>query len=112
MRGRAREVGTSVATGGEHRVLGVEAMQRPVLETERDHPATLAVLHQQVKRKVFDEVIAVVAQWLAVERVQQGMTGSVGHTTTSVSLTTFAELERLTAKRALIDLTWQKNDKN
>lgn len=69
VRGRARKIGASVTTRSEHRVLGVETMQRSVLETERDHTPTLAALHQQIEGEILDEVIAVVAQRLAVERV-------------------------------------------
>lgn len=35
-------------------------MNGAVLEAERYHAATLAILHQQVERHVLDEVIAVV----------------------------------------------------
>jgi len=37
--------------------------------------------------------------------VQQRVAGPIGHATASMSLAALAELERLTAKGALIDLT-------
>lgn len=99
----AGEVGAPVTTGGEHRVLGVEAMQCPVLQTERDHTSALAAFHQQIEGKILDEIVAVIAQRLTVECVQQRVAGPVGHATASVSLATLAELKRLTAEGTLID---------
>lgn len=46
VRGCTREVGAPVAAGGKHRVLSVKAMQRAILQAERDHTAAFAVLHQ------------------------------------------------------------------
>lgn len=112
VRGCAGKVGTPVAAGGKHRILGVEAMQRSVFQTERDHPAAFAVLHQQIESEVLDEVVTVVAQRLAVKCMQQRVTGPVGHATASMSLATLAKLERLTAECTLIDLAWTKTVHN
>lgn len=103
-----REVSASVAAGGKHRVLGVEAMQRPILQRERDHTAAFTVFHQQIEGEILDEVVAIVAQRLAVKCMEQRMTGPVGHATTSMSLAAFAELEGLTAEGTLIDLAWKE----
>lgn len=104
VRGRAGEVRASVATSSEYRILGVETMKCSVFQTERNHSSAFSILHQQVQGKVLDEVVAIVAQRLAVERVQQRVAGSVRHAAASVSLAAFAELQRLTTKSALIDL--------
>lgn len=111
VRGCAREVGAPVAAGGEHRILGVEAMQRAILQAERDHAAAFTVLHQQIEGEILDKVVAIVAQRLAVKCVEQRMAGPVGHATTSMSLATLAELEGLTAEGTLIDLAWWKEQK-
>lgn len=106
MRRCAGEIGTPVAAGGEYCVLSVEAMQRPILQAERDHTAALIAFHQQIESEILDEVVAVVAQRLAIECVQQWVTGSVGHATASMSLATLAELKGLTAEGTLIDPAW------
>ncbi len=54
-------------------------MDGAVLEAEGDDAAALALLHEQVEGKVLDEVVAVVAQRLAVERVQQRVARAVGN---------------------------------
>ena len=76
----------TIADTATDRVLGAEPVQRAVLQAEGDHAATLAVLHQQVEREVLDEVVAVVAERLAVQRVQQRVAGPVGHAAAPMSL--------------------------
>lgn len=44
------------------------------------------------------------AERLAVESVQHGMTSAVGGGSAAVSLSTLAELERLSTESALVDL--------
>lgn len=65
----AREVGPSVSTGGQNRVLGSETMQGAVLQAQGNHAPTFAVFHQEVQGEVLDEVVAVVAQRLSVQGV-------------------------------------------
>lgn len=48
-------------------------MQCSILEVQGDAPLADAVFHQQVQGEVLNEVLAVVAKWLAVERVQEGV---------------------------------------
>uniref|UniRef100_A0A2M4B0P9 Putative secreted protein n=1 Tax=Anopheles triannulatus TaxID=58253 RepID=A0A2M4B0P9_9DIPT len=100
----AGEVRPSVATGRQHRVLRPEPVNATVLEVHRDHPDTLAILHQQVHGKVFDEVVTVVAQRLAVQRVQQRVSGTIGYAAAPMCLATLAVLQTLATERPLVDL--------
>ena len=100
----AAEVGSTISTSGQDRVLGKEAVQGAVLHVEGDNTNALAVLHDQVEREVLDEEVGIVAQGLAVERVQQCVAREVGRGGAAVGLAALAEVERLTAERALVDL--------
>lgn len=61
-------------------------MNGPILEAERDNPdALVATVHDQVESEVLNEVIAVVPETLAVERVQQRVTSTVSDTAASVT---------------------------
>lgn len=99
---RAAEVGTSVATGGEDGVVGEESVESAVLLVVGEDTTALAVLHNQVKGEVLDEVVGVVAQRLAVQGVQKGVAGSVGGGAASVGLATLAILLRLTTESSLV----------
>jgi hypothetical protein len=61
------EVRATITARGQHRVLAVEAMQGAVLHAEREHADALAIVHDEVQRKVLDEVRRVVAQRLRVD---------------------------------------------
>merc|ERR1719270_2516646 len=63
------------------------------------------ILHQQVKSKVFNEVVTVVSQALTVKCVKKTVSGSVSYTATSVSLSSLAVLVTLASKCSLVDLT-------
>jgi hypothetical protein len=120
----AGEVGTAVAAGGQHGVLGPDPVQRSVLHVQRQNTTALAILHEKVKGKILDEVVAVVAERLAVQGVQQRVASAVGNAAAPsrevlvqylkkllcwgllpVSLTTLAELKRLTTESALVNFT-------
>lgn len=101
----AREVSSTVSTGGQNGVLGPETVQAAILQTQSDHTPTLAIFHQQIQGEVLDKVVAVVAQGFTVEGVQERVTSSVGHATAPVSLTTFAKFERLTSESSLVDFS-------
>uniref|UniRef100_A0A2M3ZLN8 Uncharacterized protein n=1 Tax=Anopheles braziliensis TaxID=58242 RepID=A0A2M3ZLN8_9DIPT len=100
----AGEVRPSVATRRQHRVLGAETMNATVLEVHCDHTDTLAILHQQVHRKVLDEVVTVVAQRLAVQRVEQRVSGTIGYAAATMRLASLAVLQTLSTESSLIDL--------
>ena len=104
MRTRAGEVRTAVTTGREDGLVRTEAVKRTVFHVERDDTDALAVLHNQVKGKVLDEEVGVVTEGLAVECVEESVTGTVGGGSTTVRLTTLTVLERLPAESALVDL--------
>ena len=53
-------------------------MNRPVVELEADDAAAAALVHDQIDGEKFDEEFGVVAQCLAVERVQHRVAGAVG----------------------------------
>ena len=49
-------------------VLGAHPMDGSVFQTQRGHAATLPILHNQIQGKVFNEVVAIVAQRLKITR--------------------------------------------
>ena len=104
MRARAAEVGASVAAGGENGLVRSEAMKRAVFHVERDNTDTLAVLHDEVEREVLDEEVCVVAEGLAVERVEESVASTVGRSRATVGLATLTVLQRLTTERTLVNL--------
>ena len=89
---RAAEVGSSVTARGKDGLVRAETMQGAVLHVERDDTNTLAILHDQVEREVLDEEIGVVAEGLAIERVQQSVAGTVSGSSATICLTTLAVL--------------------
>ena len=104
--GRGRgEVGAAVAAGREHRELGAEAVERAVDEVPGDHALHRAVVaHQQVDGKILDEELGVVAERLAVERVEDGVAGAVGDGAGALHRRAVAELGHVAAEGALVDL--------
>jgi hypothetical protein len=50
--------------------VGSESVKSAVLHVERDHSNAFAVGHDEVKRKVLNEEIGVVAEGLAIQGVQ------------------------------------------
>lgn len=104
MRRGAREEGTSVTTSGNDSVLGTESVERTILQIKSQHTAALALLEDQIQGEVLHKVVAVVAEGLTVEGVQQGVTGTIGHRTASMGLAALAELQALAAERTLVYL--------
>ena len=80
-----------------------KSVQRPILEAHRHDADAFTLVHDQIERKVFDEKLHVVLQRGAVKRVQHGVTRTIGRRGATVRLATFAEVERLTAERSLIN---------
>ena len=100
----AGEVGAAVAAGRQDRLLGAEAVQRAVLQAQRDDAAAGALaVHDQVDGEVLDEELGRVAQRLAIERVQHGVAGAVGGGAGALRGRAFAELGGHAAERALVD---------
>src|SRR5690606_4442069 len=64
-----------------------------------------AVGHDQVEREVLDEELRVVLDRLAVERVQDGVAGTVGCGAGALHRRAVAEVLHVAAERALVDAT-------
>ena len=78
-------------------------MEGSVLHVQGDDANTFAILHDEVKSKIFNEEVSIVSERLSVESVQDGMSRSVRSSSATVSLTALAVLEGLATKRPLID---------
>jgi hypothetical protein len=102
--GSAREVGSAVTARSQNGLVRPESVERSVLEVERNDTDALSVLHQQVQGEVLDEEVGVVSERLSVEGVKDGVSGSVGSGSTSVSLSALSEIERLSTESTLVDL--------
>ena len=89
---------------GHHGVVGVEPVDGAILKAERDHTPALAILHQEVDGEVLDEEVAVVAEALAVQGVEEGVAGPVSDTAAPVSLASLAVLVGLPTEGPLVDL--------
>src|SRR6185369_12876284 len=99
----AGEIDAAVASGREHHRLRAEAMDRPVVEVERDDPAANAVLHDEVDREIFDEKVGVVLQALRIKRVEHRMAGAVGGGASALRGRSLAHVLGHSAERALVD---------
>mmetsp|Transcript_50741 Transcript_50741/g.120850 ORF Transcript_50741/g.120850 Transcript_50741/m.120850 type:complete len:295 (-) Transcript_50741:24-908(-) len=105
VRGRGGEPRAAVPARGEHRVLCAEAVEGAVLHAQGQHPHALAlVVHDEIKGEVLDEEHGVESQGLAVEGVEHRVPRAVRHRGAPVRLAALAELEGLSAERALVDL--------
>jgi hypothetical protein len=103
-RAGAREVRAAVAAGRQDRLLRLEAVDRAVVEVERDHAKAAAlVVHDQVDREILDEEFRRVLQRLAVHGVQHGVAGAVGGGAGALR-GALAEMRGHAAERPLVDL--------
>ena len=69
--GGGRVPGAAVPTSRQHRVLALKTVEAPVLHAERhDANACALLVHDEIEREVLNEEFGVVADGLAVERVQ------------------------------------------
>lgn len=100
----AAEVGTSITTSRQNGLVGTETVEGTILHVQSNDTDTLAILHDQVKGEVLDEEVRVVTEGLAVEGVEESVTGTVSGSGASVRLTTLAEFQRLAAEGALVYL--------
>merc|ERR1719187_90810 len=99
-----REVRLARPATGDHGALAPEPVDRAVLETQGDHTAALALLHQQVQGEILHEIIAVVPKTLTIQGMQHGVPCPVSHTAAPVGLSTLPVLVRLATKSPLVDL--------
>ena len=79
----AREVRATIASSSKNSVLWSEAVNGTILQAQGNNTTAFAFLHQQVKSKIFNKVIAVVAQRLAVKSVQKRVACTISDTAAS-----------------------------
>ena len=103
VRASAAEICSSVTSRGEDGLVGAETVKGTVLHVQRNDTDTFSVLHNQVQREVFNEEVRVVSERLAVERVQESVSSTIGGGGATIGLTTLSELQRLTTESALVD---------
>ena len=104
---RCGEIGAAVAAGSQHDHLCGEAVDRAVVEVPGDHARHGAVrVGDQVEREIFDEELRVVLHGLAIERVQDGVTGAVGRRAGALHRRTGAKIHHVAAKGALVDFSF------
>eukprot|EP00760_Papus_ankaliazontas_P024347 PhM_4_TR2254/c0_g1_i1/m.78351 len=100
----AGEVGASVATRRQDRVLGAEPVDRAVVDAHgHDAAADVLLVHDEVERQVLVEEAHAVLEGLAVERVEHGVASAIRRGTRAARLAPGAVVRRLPAERALED---------
>jgi len=105
VRARAGEVRPPVSAGGEDRVLGAYAVDRPVLHVQgHGAHARPVVGHEQVHREILDEVGGVEREAAAVQGVEHGVAGPVGGARAPVRLPPLAIFEALPPEGPLVYL--------
>jgi len=102
MGGCAAEVSASVSASRKDGVVGQETVESSILLVVGQHTTALTVLHDQVNSEVLNEVVGVVPEGLAVERVKESMAGTVSGGAAAVGLATLAELLGLSTERTLV----------
>ena len=100
--GCAAEVGTSVTSSSQNRVLCDEPVDRSVLLVVGNDTLADAILHDQIGGEVLDEVLGVVAKRLSVQGVKKSVAGSVSGSAATVGLSTLAVLLGLTSEGTLV----------
>mmetsp|Transcript_14602 Transcript_14602/g.33178 ORF Transcript_14602/g.33178 Transcript_14602/m.33178 type:complete len:200 (+) Transcript_14602:1228-1827(+) len=104
-RGAGLVAAAKASCGNDGRV-SAKAMDRAILHANGNATNALAILgHDQVQGKVFHEEQAVVLQRHTVQGVKDSVTCAIGSCRTTVRLPTFAKLQTLTTKGALVDRT-------
>src|SRR5437016_14097835 len=78
MRAGAGEIDAAITAGGDDHLSGAEPVNRTVVEIPCHDAAHHAFVDDQVEREIFDEEIHLVFYALAVESMQDCMTGAVG----------------------------------
>lgn len=79
-------------------------MEGAVFQVKGNNTHALALVHDQIQRKVLDEEVCVVSQRLAVQAVEDSVPCAIGGGCTSVCLPALAEFQRLATESTLIDL--------
>jgi hypothetical protein len=63
-----------------------ESVKSAILLVVGKDTLAFSIFHNQIKSKVLDEVVCVVSQRLTVERVEEGMSSSIGSSAAPVCL--------------------------
>ena len=102
-----REIGTTIAAGGQNDRLSAEAVDRPVFHAHSDDATAFrtigAVFHDEIEREIFDVEVRVILQALLVERVEHGVAGAVSSRTGALHRGAFAHILHVAAERTLVD---------
>ena len=77
-------------------------MKGPIIKAPRHNAGTHARVHDQIKRKIFDEKLSSMLQRLLIKRVQDCMASSIDGTARTLGLL-LAIMCRHTAESALMD---------
>src|SRR5262249_41875666 len=100
----ASEVDAAVAAGRQYCLAGTEAVDRAVVELERDDATAAAlVVDDQGDGEIFDEELRRMAQRLAVRGREEGVAGTVGSSRGTLCRA-LAVVGSHAAERPLIDL--------
>lgn len=70
-------------------MVGAESVDRSVLEAQGNDTTAGTVLHDQVEGEVLNEELGVVFEGLTVEGVEDSVSGTIGGSTTTVSLSSW-----------------------
>lgn len=103
MRTRTREVSSPISTGSKHGLMRTEPVEGTIFETDGHDANALAFVHDQVECEIFHEKVGIVSEGLAIQGVQYRVSRTVRCGSTTICLTSFAELEGLATKGSLID---------
>ena len=101
----AREVGSTVASGGHNGLIGPHSVDSAISHVIGHDSSALITLHEQVHGKVFHEEDTVIAESTAKECVKHRVSGTVSHSSASIGLATLAKVGRLASEGPLVDLT-------
>mmetsp|Transcript_21841 Transcript_21841/g.33823 ORF Transcript_21841/g.33823 Transcript_21841/m.33823 type:complete len:461 (+) Transcript_21841:361-1743(+) len=102
----AREVSSTVATGGDDGLVGLHSVDSTIGHVEGHGSAANSVMHDKIHSEVFDEENAVISQGTAEQGVEHAVSSSVGHGAGSVSLSSLSELFGLSTEGTLVDLAF------
>ena len=100
---RRREIGAAITAGCQNCLMGAETVNGAIFHRECHHAAAHTIFHDQIKGKILDEEFRLVAQRLAIQRMQHGMARAVGSSAGALGRRAVAEILHHAAERALIN---------
>jgi hypothetical protein len=89
---RTAEVRTSIPSGCQYSLVCPESVKGTVLHVKSNDANAFPVLHDEIEGEVFNEKIGIVAERLAIEGVQKGVTGTVGGGGATIGLSALPKL--------------------